>query len=93
MASENETTNCPTRERCEWHPSEGRWAYSGDDGCANEATVCVGANGLGHVCYECSLHPRFRRMKKSPLPIRRVNAYGRKIEPFEMLNGDEQRHG
>lgn len=21
------------RERCEWHPGEGRWAYNGDDGC------------------------------------------------------------
>lgn len=57
-----------TAERCEWNPTYGRWAYTGDDGCPNEATICVGADGFGHVCYECSLHPRFRRMKKSALP-------------------------
>ena len=73
-------------ERCEWNPAEGRWAWAGDDGCQNEATWRVGADGLGHVCYECSQHPLFRRMKKVPLPRPR-----RKGEPFEMLNGYDQR--
>jgi len=75
-----------TPERCEWNPAEGRWSYAGDDGCMNEATWCVGASGLGHVCYECSQHPRFRRMKRTPLRARSVRG-----EPFVMLNGDEQR--
>ena len=33
---------CSVDERCEWHPDEGRWAYSGDDGCSKEAIrVCA----------------------------------------------------
>ena len=76
-------------ELCEWNPIYGRAAYSNEpSACQNEATWCVGSNGRWHLCYECAAHPSFRRLKKTPLPVRRPRA-----EPFEMLNGDEQRHG
>lgn len=52
-------------ERCEWNPDECRAAYE-DDGCRNEATLCVGANGAWHLCDECSMHPMFARLKKTP---------------------------
>lgn len=71
-------------ERCEWHPGESRWAYC-DDGRPNEATWCVGSDGFGHVCYECSQHPRFRRMKRTPLPRRRRVAVGRVIPPLNLI--------
>jgi hypothetical protein len=78
-----------TIEMCEWNPSRGRAAYTGEpSACRNEATWCVGASGQWHLCYECAAYPSFARLKKTPLPKRRIRG-----EPFEMLNGDEQRHG
>lgn len=55
------------RELCEFNSATGTWAYSDDaDGCQNEATVCVGTNGIGHLCAECADLPRFKKYKKTP---------------------------
>lgn len=53
-------------ELCEWsairdEPSDGR------NQCPNEATVCVGANGLYHLCERHAARPQFRRFSKRPL--------------------------
>lgn len=47
---------------CEWNPTEGREAYSGENHAL--ATVLVGSNGNYRLCAECAALPRFRRFRK-----------------------------
>lgn len=52
-------------ELCEWDPARERPAL--DDprqGCLNEATVCVGRDGLWHLCESCADLPYFKRYKR-----------------------------
>lgn len=52
---------------CEWNPNKNAPA-AGDDGCRNDATVCVGADGQWHLCDECAELPRFARYRvRTPL--------------------------
>ena len=63
--------------RCEWDPKHNRAArvlgrHRSDDviveGCPNEATICVGANGQWHLCESCAELPEFRRFRiRKPL--------------------------
>jgi hypothetical protein len=63
--------------RCEWNPhtkslAQRRWA--GDryvySGCANEATLSVGADGKYHLCESCAALPEFRRYRRR-VPLKR----------------------
>lgn len=55
---------------CEWNPTAGRAALSGDPS-HGEATVCVGAKGLWHLCATCAALPRFNVYRtRKPLPRR-----------------------
>jgi hypothetical protein len=54
-----------TTNPCEWDPERDK--PSEGDGCRQEATVCVGANGKCHLCEMCAELPRFKRMKKQKL--------------------------
>lgn len=57
-------------DKCEWNPYAAMAAIRDGDqhiGCQSDATICVGADGKWHLCESCSLLPRFKRYKKTPL--------------------------
>jgi len=59
--------------RCEWDPANDRHALIlGDkyEGCANQATTCVGADGQWHLCDDCAALSRFKRFRTRK-PLRR----------------------
>jgi hypothetical protein len=52
-------------EPCDWNPLTNDWALT-DDMPHAEAKYCVGTKGY-HLCAECLLLPKFKRMKKKIL--------------------------
>lgn len=55
-------------EQCEYDPAARRARYDGE-GCTNEATVRVGANGKWHLCVSCAARPEFSKYRsRGPLP-------------------------
>ncbi len=61
---------------CEWNPDAGKPSYGDDDHhVTTPATVCVGRDGLWHLCALCAELPQFKRFKKIPLgrPISKVD--------------------
>jgi hypothetical protein len=59
-------------ERCEWDPDRDSAAEE-SDGCRNEATLSVGADGNWHLCESCAALPAFDRYRKRvPLDPRAI---------------------